>query len=270
MGVVRISEPMEDERVVKEGIKKAVSCAKKSEPDHRSRWVLKPQPNGSIVWSLIMKRRKQHGQKTESLFSSRPHLFLRKTGPFSWLLRGLLLAFVLQQPAFAHRGDADDVDPCRIKIGNEWIHFAAYTPTISENKSYCRSIPKVGMTNLVFDYEGKQLRHVSIEFEVTKEPEGTRVYYRLPSTTKTGTVEGAVDFNQFGAGNYQVHVTLIENDQKVDTHIPFSVGIEGDESFIKLKKILFTIVICIVIAYLSFRFARGGKGDDKTPEATKS
>jgi hypothetical protein len=173
----------------------------------------------------------------------------------------LMFALILQQPAYAHRGDADDVDPCRIKVSNEWIHFAAYTPTFSENKSYCRSIPKVGMTNLVFDYEGKQLRHVSIEFEVTKEPEGSRVFYRPPSTSKTGTVEGAVDFGQFGAGNYQVHVTIDGNNEKVDTHIPFSVGIEGDESFLKVKKFLLTIAASAVIGYLCFRYARSGKSD---------
>jgi hypothetical protein len=205
-----------------------------------------------------MRIRKQHGQKIGSSYNRKLNLFL----PSARLFHLLILAFALQQPAFAHRGDADDVDLCRIKIGNEWIHFAAYTPTLSENKSYCKSIPKVGMTNLVFDYEGKQLRHVSIEFEVTKEPEGTRVYYRPPNTSKTGTVEGAVDFNQFGPGNYQAHVTLVENNQKVDTHIPFSVGIEGDESFIKLKKTLFTIGISIVIGFVCFKYARSGKGDE--------
>jgi hypothetical protein len=201
-----------------------------------------------------------YAQKSGSfIISSRPNLLLRSLRLFSLFFHLLLLAFVLQQPAFAHRGGLDDVDLCRIKFGNEWIHFASYTPTISENKSYCTSIPKIGMTNLVFDYEGKGLRHVSIEFEVTKEPEGTRVFYRSPSTTKTGTVEGTVDFNQFGPGNYQVHVTVVGNEEKVDKHIPFSVGIEGDESFIKVKKVLYTILVCVVIAFLCFWYAQGKK-----------
>jgi hypothetical protein len=209
-----------------------------------------------------MRIRKQHGQKTGSIFNRGSKEPARSSArPLWWLLPLLMLVFVWQQPAFAHRGDLEDVDLCRIKIGNEWIHFAAYTPTLSENKSYCKSIPKVGMTNLVFDYEGKELRHVSIEFEVTKEPEGTRVYYREPATTKTGTVEGAVDFNQFGPGNYQAHVTLVDKGQKLDTHIPFSVGIEGDESFAKVKKALITLGISVVILYLCFWYARSGKGD---------
>lgn len=209
-----------------------------------------------------MKKIKQHGQNTGSFLTGRADSFLRRGKLFSQLLQLVILAFVIQQPAFAHRGDINDVDLCRIKIGDEWIHFAAYTPTLSENKSYCKSIPKVGKTNLVFDYEGKDLRHVSIEFEVTKEPEGTRVYYREPNTTKTGTVEGAVDFNQFGPGNYQAHVTLVENGEKIDTHIPFSVGIEGDESFVKIKKALITVGICVVIISLCFWYARSGKSDE--------
>jgi hypothetical protein len=209
-----------------------------------------------------MKIRKQHGQKTGRSFNLGTKVSMRPSvWPLLWFLQFLLLVLAWQQPAFAHRGDLEDVDLCRIKIGKEWIHFAAYTPTLSENKSYCKSIPKVGKTNLVFDYEGKELRHVSIEFEVTKEPEGTRVYYREPATTKTGTVEGTVDFNQFGPGNYQAHVTLVDQGQKLDTHIPFSVGIEGDESFAKIKKALITLGISAAIISLCFWYARSGKGD---------
>ena len=200
-----------------------------------------------------MKRKTQHGHISESSFKNAPRLFVS-------IVYLLMLAGALQQPAYAHRGNQDENDPCRIQVGTEWIHFAAYTPVFSENKSYCRSIPKVGMTNLVFDYEGKKLRHVSIEFEVTKEPEGTRVFYRPPDTSKTGTVEGTVDFKQFGEGNYQAHVTLIENDKKADTHIPFSVGIEGDESYIGVKRFFFTFLVCAAIIYLCIRFARS-KGD---------
>jgi len=207
-----------------------------------------------------MKRKNQHGQKAVSAFNNynAPDLALS-------IFLVLMLVSVLQQPAFAHRSNEDQNDPCRIQVGSEWIHFAAYTPAFTESKSYCRSIPKVGMTNLVFDYEGKQLRHVSIEFEVTKEPEGTRIFYRPPNTSKSGTVEGAVDFKQFGPGNYQAHVTLIENDNKADTHIPFSVGIEGDESYNGLKRVLFTFLVSAAIIYLCIRFARSKGKDPKTP-----
>lgn len=172
----------------------------------------------------------------------------------------LLLAMALPWPASAHRGDLEDFDPCRVQVGEEKIHFAAYTPKFSGNKSFCRSVPKVGMTNLVFDYEGKKLRQASIEFEVTKEPEGTRVYYRPPEKSKSGTVDGTVDFSKFGPGQYQAHVTIVDEsnkDNKLDTHIQFSVGIEGDESYDNLKNALLTILACVVIAVVSYKIARG-------------
>jgi hypothetical protein len=216
-----------------------------------------------------MRIKKHHEQKTGSFFNRGSNLLLRSIKPFLWWLQLLMLALVWQQPAFAHRSSDDENDPCRIQVGYEWIHFAAYTPVSSGNKSYCKAIPAVGMTNLVFDYEGKKLRKVSIEFEVTKEPEGTRVFYRPPDTSKSGTVDGAVDFAQFGAGNYKAHVTIVDKDKKLDTHIPFSVGLEGDDAYIGLKKFLFTVFVCAVIIYLCFRYARSGKGDDpKMPETS--
>lgn len=176
-----------------------------------------------------------------------------------WYGRILVFLTLLPLAALAHRGDLDDVDPCRVQVGEEKIHFAAYTPKFSGNKSFCRSIPKIGMTNLVFDYEGKKLRHVRMEFEVTKEPEGTRVFYRPPEKSRSGTVDGTVDFAQFGPGQYQAHVTIVdESDEnnKLDTHIPFSVGIEGDESYDNLKNALLTLLVCIVIAFVSYKYAR--------------
>jgi hypothetical protein len=175
------------------------------------------------------------------------------------ILYALILAVALPPSAYAHRGSADEIDPCRVQVGYERVHFAAYTAE-STGKSYCKAIPSVGMTHLVFDYEGKKLRQVSIEFEITKEPEGTRVFYRPPEKSKTGTVDGSVDFSQYGAGNYLAHVTIVQDDKKLDTHIPFSVGVEDDESYSPLKKFLITFFVSAAIIYLAIRIARG-KGD---------
>lgn len=190
-----------------------------------------------------MNKEKQNGQK---LIFARQFLFT------------LILAIAFTPSADAHRGNGDEMDPCRIKVGDEWMHFSAYTPATTGNKNFCKAIPDLGMTNLVFDYEGKKLRQVSIEFEVTKEPEGTRVFYRPAVTTKTGSVDGTVDFKQFGAGNYKAHVTIDEDGKKVDTHIPFSVGIE-DESYKGIKKFLYTFLACAVIIYLAIKISRGKK-----------
>lgn len=148
--------------------------------------------------------------------------------PGSLLALFLIMAFFMPSLASAHRGAVDEIDPCRIRVGFEKIHFTAYTPTISPGQEYCNVIPNLGPTNLVFDYEGKKLRDVSVEFEVTKEPEGTRVFYQEPKKIKTGTVNGVVDFSQFGAGDYLAHVAIVHGDKKLDTHLPLSVGVGGD------------------------------------------
>lgn len=213
-----------------------------------------------------MNKNGQYGRKIINAKKNLPLLPKRGTKLSALILSGLMLAAGLPPTAHAHRGDSDEADPCRVKIGDEWLHFSAYTPKFSGSKSFCRSIPKVGMTNLVFDYEGDKLRAVNMEFEVTKEPEGTRVYYRAPDTTKSGTVDGTVDFSQFGPGNYRAHVTLVDQGEKVDTHIPFSVGIEGDETFIKIKKFLYTFLVCVAIILASVKFARGKSGKNNSPE----
>lgn len=171
---------------------------------------------------------------------------------FRFILRSLILITLLPPVTYAHRSAEDQADPCRIHVGYEWIHFSAYTPEFTGNKTFCKTIPNLGMTNLVFDYEGKKLRNVSIEFEVTKLPEGTRIFYRAPDKSKTGTVDGTVDFKQFGPGNYLAHVTIVDKDKKLDTHVPFSVGIENN-SFSRIIKYLLTFLVCAVIIYFSIK-----------------
>lgn len=170
------------------------------------------------------------------------------------MLLFLLLAGVLPFTAQAHRGAADEIDACNIRVGLERVHFTAYTPALSGNKEYCKAIPQLGQTHLVFDYEGKQLRNFSVEFEITKEPEGTRIFYQEPQKIKTGTTNGVVDFRQYGAGNYLAHITIVDKDKRLDTHIPFSVGIEDadQKSFSPLlaTTLGLLLVICLLIGFV--------------------
>ncbi len=159
-----------------------------------------------------------------------------------------LLTIALPSAVYAHRGASNEVDACNILVGHERVHFTAYTPTFG-NKDYCQSIPHLGMTNLVFDYEGKSLRNLTVEFEVTKEPEGTRVFYQEPTKIKTGTVNGVVDFSKFGAGNYLAHVAIVHKDKSLDSHIPFSVGLEDESSDNLPIKSLFIVVLIAAVAY---------------------
>lgn len=168
----------------------------------------------------------------------------------------LLAALTSSSVSYAHRGAADEVDACNILVGHERVHFTAYTPEHSHNKGYCEAIPTVEETNLVFDYEGKSLRNLTVEFEVTKEPEGTRVFYKEPTKIKSGTVTGDVDFRDYGAGEYLAHVTIVDEGERLDSHIPFSVGVEDGHKSKFPTKTLLVLGITAVIVYVLKRAAR--------------
>lgn len=163
----------------------------------------------------------------------------------------------------AHRGAVDEIDACNVRVGFERVHFTAYTPTLSGGMEYCSIIPDVGPTNLVFDYEGRSLRNVSVEFEITKEPDGKRVFYQAPQKIKTGTANGMVDFREYGAGSYLAHIAIVDKDQRLDTHIPFSVGVEPVGSNRNMTNIL-AIGSVLLMVYGVFRWATKETAD-QTP-----
>jgi hypothetical protein len=166
-----------------------------------------------------------------------------------------LLTVALPSAVYAHRGASNEIDACNILVGHERVHFTAYTPALSNDKEYCQSIPHLGSTNLVFDYEGKSLRNLTVEFEVTKEPEGTRVFYQEPTKIKSGTVNGVVDFSKFGAGNYLAHVAIVHKDKSIDSHIPLSIGLEEESSDNLPIKSLFVVALIAAVVYLMKRAA---------------
>ncbi|MFM8443676.1 MAG: FixH family protein [Methylococcus sp.] len=134
----------------------------------------------------------------------------------------LLAASLLPINAWSHGGASVDTDQCRVQIGSHLVHFTAYQPQLTGTTEYCNAIPELGQATVVFDYEGKALRNMTVEFEITKEPEGTRVFYQPPSTHPNGTFNANINFTE--AGKYRVHVTLVNEGQKVDEHIGFVVG----------------------------------------------
>ncbi len=174
------------------------------------------------------------------------------------LLSIMLLVLVLPSTVNAHRGAKGEVDTCRISVGKEVIHFSAYTPSLSAGRSFCHIIPEIGLTDLVIDYEGKKLRHTTVEFEVTKEPEGSRVYYHSPEKIKKGSIDAKVDFRQYGAGDYLLHVTVVNEGETIDSHLPFSVGMEPEESMIPMK-ILIPFIIIVIIFAVMFGMSRSKK-----------
>lgn len=178
----------------------------------------------------------------------------------------LLLSLAIPITANAHRGAKNEIDTCRFSVGNEVIHFSAYTPTFSGGQSFCHSIPNVGQTHLVFDYEGNKLRRTTVEFEITKEPEGTRVFYQKPEKIKKGSVDALVNFDKVtaGPGHYLAHVTIMYQGEKLDSHLPFSVGVEPEDegvSFILIASVILAIIGFVVFTIMVRKF-NASKADE--------
>ncbi|OQK17345.1 hypothetical protein AU255_05535 [Methyloprofundus sedimenti] len=184
------------------------------------------------------------------------------------LLSILCLILIIPLTANAHRGAKGEIDTCRISVGKEVIHFSAYTPALSGGRSFCHIIPEAGLTDLVIDYEGSKLRQTTVEFEVTKEPEGTRVYYHSPEQIKKGTINAKVDFRQHGVGNYLLHVTVLNEGETIDSHLPFSVGLESEESAIPYKILIPFIIIVMILSVMAF-MSRANKKESSPTDGSE-
>lgn len=174
------------------------------------------------------------------------------------LALSLLVSVVIPVSSGAHGGASGvDVDACRIPVGPHWVHFTAYQPQLTGTTEYCNSIPEIGSATLVFDYEGKALRNMTVEFEVTKEPEGTRIFYKEPSTYPTGSANTTINFTE--PGSYLAHVTLVNEGQKVDAHVPFTVGTSAGgfstSTYIVIAVILIAVGYIFYLSNASFKGA---------------
>ncbi|HWP00295.1 MAG TPA: hypothetical protein VNL74_06675 [Methylococcus sp.] len=171
----------------------------------------------------------------------------------------LLVLSILVPTGFswAHGGGTGvDVDQCRIPVGSHWVHFTAYQPQLTGTTEYCDKIPETGATTLVFDYEGKALRNMTVEFEITKEPEGTRLFYQPPATHSTGTVNATINFTD--PGDYLAHVTLVNEGQKIDAHVPFRIGVS--QTGLSFSTYLVIAVVLAAIGYILYLSNAGFKG----------
>lgn len=154
--------------------------------------------------------------------------------------------------AWAHGGGSGvDLDVCRIPVDNHWVHFTAYQPTLSGAQEFCKEIPSIGQATIVFDYESRALRDMTVEFEVTKEPEGTRIFHHDPTRVPTGTLNAQINFPE--KSKYLVHVTLINEGKKVDAHVPLTVG-AGTGGGSRVNTILYVVVGLMVAGTALFMF----------------
>lgn len=137
----------------------------------------------------------------------------------------VLLGLLLSTSLWAHGGAAGtDTDQCKFELEpTHWLHYTAYQPNAFPAEDFCANLPRANeLTLLVFDYQDMKYRDMLVEFEVTKEPEGTRVFF-LPATKhKKGTVELRLPEGVPEAGKYLIHITLIPDAAKTDASAPIS------------------------------------------------
>lgn len=97
-----------------------------------------------------------------------------------------LTALLFSTALWAHGGAAGtDTDQCKFELEKDhWLHYTAYQPKAFPAEDFCGNIPATdSLIQLVFDYQDMKYRNRSIEFEVTKEPEGTRVFSKKRQNT---------------------------------------------------------------------------------------
>ncbi len=139
-----------------------------------------------------------------------------------------LLALLFSSALWAHGGAAGtDTDQCKFELEKDhWIHYTAYQPKAYPAEEFCGNIPDTNsLIQLVFDYQDQRYRNMAIEFEVTKEPEGTRVFYQEAQKHKSGTVVLNLPNGVADAGKYLIHITLLQDSgERLDAHMSFKAG----------------------------------------------
>ncbi len=168
-----------------------------------------------------------------------------------------LLALVFSASLWAHGGAAGtDTDQCKFELEpDHWIHYTAYQPKAYPAEEFCGSLPSDDtLTQLVFDYQDVRYRNMAVEFEVTKEPEGT-VVFKLPKKKhKSGTVVLTLPNGVPDPGQYLIHITLIPNEgegKNLDVHMGFIAGGGKGASSTDLMLYAFFLFAGLYVLYLS-------------------
>lgn len=166
-----------------------------------------------------------------------------------------LFALVFSTAIWAHGGAAGtDTDQCKFELEpNHWIHYTAYQPKAFPAQDFCGNIPSVNtLTQLVFDYQDMKYRDRSVEFEVTKEPEGTRVFFEAAKKHKSGTVVLSLPNGVAEVGKYLIHITLLQDTgERLDAHMSFIAGKGEKTSGTSMLLYLLFAACGLYVVYLS-------------------
>lgn len=175
----------------------------------------------------------------------------------SFARKGLLtfIGLVFSASLWAHGGAAGtDTDQCKFELEpGHWIHYTAYQPKAFPAEDFCGNIPSINtLTQLVFDYQDVRYRNMSVEFEVTKEPEGKRVFFEEAAKHKSGTVVLSLDNGVPEAGKYLIHITLVpDQGERLDAHMSFMAGGGQTKSSSSYALYGFFVFAGLYIFYLS-------------------
>jgi hypothetical protein len=140
----------------------------------------------------------------------------------------IVIGLIFSSTLWAHGGaKGTDTDQCKFELEKDhWIHYTAYQPKAYPAEEFCGNLPDLNTPiQLVFDYQDERYRKRAIEFEVTKEPEGTRVFFQPAEKHKSGTVilnlpQGVADVSK-----YLIHITLLQDSgERLDAHMSFHAG----------------------------------------------
>jgi hypothetical protein len=163
-------------------------------------------------------------------------------------------AVLFSASVLAHGGaKGTDTDQCKFELEpDHWIHYTAYQPNAFPAEEFCANIPKEKEALiLVFDYQDQKYKNDTVEFEVTKEPEGTRVFFLEKAKHKKGTVELKMPNGVPEPGNYLIHITLVpDQGERKDVHMGFKAGSGKGASQSQMFIYLVLIAGALYVLYL--------------------
>ncbi len=167
-----------------------------------------------------------------------------------------LLGMLFSATLWAHGGAAGtDTDQCKFELEPEhWIHYTAYQPLAFPAEEFCGNLPDTDtLTQLVFDYQDVRYRNRAVEFEVTKEPEGKRVFFQAAKKHKSGTVVLKLPNGIPEPGKYLIHITLrgATEADNLDAHMGFVAGQGMVTSSTSLFMYFLFLLAGLYVLYLS-------------------
>lgn len=166
-----------------------------------------------------------------------------------------LIGLIFSSALWAHGGAAGtDTDQCKFELEKDhWIHYTAYQPKAYPAEEFCGNLPDLNaLTQLVFDYQDQRYRNMAIEFEVTKEPEGKRVFFWEAKKHKSGTVVLDMPQGVAEAGKYLIHITLLQDSgERLDAHMSFKAGGGQPASKSSIGIYILVLLAGLYVLYLS-------------------